>query len=786
MTGQPICSSPIPDKPVVHASAEMEQERFFRLIPDLPCVVRFDGYFAQINDRWEKTLGFSREKLLSRPFSDFIHPDDIQPSWKAMEELAGGDAVSMFENRYRTRYGGYRWLQWCSVAIVEDETVYAVARDITREKQRSQSLNELAEFNRRLLESSQDCIKVLDANGCLLSMSPNGQQLLEITDINAVLGKSWFDFWQTDKVHLARTAVTDALNGKSSRLGSFCPTATGTPKWWDASVSPIVGENGKVDRVMVISRDATDQRKSEEKLRQSKEHFQALIELSPQVVWMADAAGAVNYVNPQWYALTGLTEAQSLGRGWITAVAPAYRENIEQIWRGAQNDRIGGYEVEIPFLQADGRIRWHLAKGAPIRREDGTLSHWIGVALDIDERKRAQEDIAMAAERFRFLAESAPQKVFTARPDGQVDYCNGQWLDYTGRPFDEKSGDIWHDIVHSDDLPENQRRWKAAFETGAPFQFAHRLRHMNGGFHWHLTRAHAMHDAGGNILMWVGSSTDIHEMKNAQDASRLSEMRYRSLATSSAGVVWSCSPAGHFIEPIPSWESYTGQRFDDYRDKDWRDAVHPDDIDDLDAAWDSSIRNVRLLEKRCRMKCHDGSWRLNLVRGVPVLSASGEVLEWVGTTVDIHDRSEAQRQLKEAIASERAARAEAERIGQVKDEFLTTLSHELRTPLNAIFGWSQILKRKAADVTAVTRGIEIIERNVRVQTRLIEGLLDMSSIISGKIQLDMQPMRLEEILSSSIESVAPSAAAKNFRIERHFGTLRGLVHGDAGRLQQIF
>jgi signal transduction histidine kinase len=144
-----------------------------------------------------------------------------------------------------------------------------------------------------------------------------------------------------------------------------------------------------------------------------------------------------------------------------------------------------------------------------------------------------------------------------------------------------------------------------------------------------------------------------------------------------------------------------------------------------------------------------------------------------------------QEQLAIALEAERAARNEAERVGLMKDEFLATLSHELRTPLNAIFGWAQILSMDADDPAAVREGIAVIDRNVRLQTQLIEDLLDVSRIISGKVRLDVQAVDLPELLKIAIESVRPAADAKRLRLEQVIDPSAGPVSGDPARLQQV-
>ncbi|WP_407890095.1 ATP-binding protein [Scytonema sp. NUACC26] len=152
---------------------------------------------------------------------------------------------------------------------------------------------------------------------------------------------------------------------------------------------------------------------------------------------------------------------------------------------------------------------------------------------------------------------------------------------------------------------------------------------------------------------------------------------------------------------------------------------------------------------------------------------------------DITERKELEERQEALLESERVARAEAERIGRLKDEFLATLSHELRTPLNAILGWSQLLRKDRIGPADMKKGLETIERNARSQAQIIEDLLDMSRIISGKVRLDIQEMNLTSVIQSAIESLLPTVQAKEIRLQTLFDVLPYPMAGDPNRLQQV-
>src|SRR5438046_2388111 len=134
---------------------------------------------------------------------------------------------------------------------------------------------------------------------------------------------------------------------------------------------------------------------------------------------------------------------------------------------------------------------------------------------------------------------------------------------------------------------------------------------------------------------------------------------------------------------------------------------------------------------------------------------------------------------------ERRQRAEVERIGRVKDEFLANLSHELRTPLNAILGWSQLLSSGKSSSKEITEGLEIIQRNALVQGQLIEDLLDMSRIVSGKLRLNVQRVEMPAVIALAVESVQLAAQARGVRLEVVVDPIAGPVTGDPHRMQQV-
>jgi PAS domain S-box-containing protein len=150
----------------------------------------------------------------------------------------------------------------------------------------------------------------------------------------------------------------------------------------------------------------------------------------------------------------------------------------------------------------------------------GIQSRDNNLIMALRDREEALRDAERARERFRFITESMPQKIFTTTPTGETNYLNRQWMEFTGLSVEKLQNWNWTQIIHPDDFDANVRNWRHSVETGEPFLFQHRCRRADGVYKWHLSRAHAMRDPSGKISMWIGSSTDIHEQKEKEEELR--------------------------------------------------------------------------------------------------------------------------------------------------------------------------------------------------------------------------------------------------------------------------
>lgn len=288
-----------------------------------------------------------------------------------------------------------------------------------------------------------------------------------------------------------------------------------------------VGDDGH-HRVAVVFKDITIRKQSEDALRRSEERFRALVTASSDVVYQ---------MNSDWSEMQRLhgrnfvVNTEKPNRHWLRDyIHPDDQAQVSAVIDECVRTR-STFELEHRVNRADGTLGWTLSRAIPILDADGAVIEWFGTASDISGRKLAEEALRESAQRLRFMAESVPQKIFTARPNGDFDYFNRQWIDFTGLTFEQSCAEGWKPIVHPGEAVENARRWKHAIDTGESFQFEHRIRRHDGIYRWHLTRARAMRDADREVLLWIGSTTEIEDQKQAEEnleaivAKRTAELR---------------------------------------------------------------------------------------------------------------------------------------------------------------------------------------------------------------------------------------------------------------------
>jgi len=274
--------------------------------------------------------------------------------------------------------------------------------------------------------------------------------------------------------------------------------------------------------------------------------------------------------------------------------------------------------------------------------------------------------------------------------------------------------------------------------------------------------------------------------REREELRRSGERRMQRLIDSVPVSIWALRADGTFYDCNRAWTEYAGlTKVTDVR-VDPAALVHPEDLPQLRQAWASAFARGEPLDAQCRLRrATDGTFRWHVGRAVPERDDGGAVIGWIVTAADIESQKRAEDEYARVVERERQAREEAEAANRAKDEFLATLSHELRTPLAAMVGWTGMLRSGNLSPEKSRKALETIERNAKAQAVLIEDILDVSRIITGKLRLETQPIDVGTIARAAVEAVRPSADAKGIQLETSISMLPAGFRGDPSRLQQV-
>ncbi|HEX4950472.1 MAG TPA: PAS domain-containing protein [Blastocatellia bacterium] len=359
-----------------------------------------------VNPAFERVWGLQRERLYEDVcvMERHIHPDDFA---RVMDELRAHPKDEPFVTEYRIVRpdGQVRWLEDRAFPVRNEAgDIYRMcgfAEDITARKQVEETLRVHSEFTRTVLESNPDCLKVLDGTGRLQFMNANGRCLMEIDEFAPLENQFWWNLWPVEAQTVIRHAVRQAQQGETAHFQAFCPTAKGTPKWWDVVVAPVPGVDGQPTRLISVSRDITERKQQEDALRQSEERLNLAIEGAH----LGTFDWNITTGRVQWSSKLEAMMAMEPGtfdgtlEGFQKIVHPDDCAKVEE--RIAVALREGHYECEFRMLKGDGGVRWVLTKGLVIFDDRKQPVRMVGVDIDITARKQAELDRAELLEKER-------------------------------------------------------------------------------------------------------------------------------------------------------------------------------------------------------------------------------------------------------------------------------------------------------------------------------------------------------------------------------------------------
>jgi PAS domain S-box-containing protein len=586
----------------------------------------------------------------------------------------------------------------------------------------------------------------------------------------------------------------------------------------DDSAAPIRDAAGKIVGVVLVFRDIAARKQTEQAIRDSEERFRAVFDHSPIGIGLGRDATILSS-NDAFLRLFGYNDPADLrGRPLTDLIAPSSRAEIANRTLQRQQGKPEPTAYETVGLRSDGSEFPFSVHVSQIMLPDGPTT--VAFCTDISERQRADMALRASEQRYRDLADAMPLVVWTARPNGELDYYNQRWFDYTGLTLEQTSSWGWQSVLHPDDLQSCLDRWNESLRTGQPLEIEYRWKRADGAFRWHLGRALAVRDAAGQIAYWVGTGTDIQEQKHAEDQQRLlaeasvllvSSLDYEPMLIQLTRLVvpqladW-C--AIHILEEDvirriafthsdPAKQALIGDRPERYPlNPSVRHIVshvlrsgEPElfsDVPDsllVEAARDAEhLETLRALAFRSYM-CLPMVARGNTLGTITLATAESGRRYGPAELAFGEDLAS-----RAAIALDNARLyQDAQAAVRARDQFLSIASHELKTPLTSLMGYVELMQRRADRAGDQTerdqRAMRVVGEQAARLNRLVGALLDLSRIETGQLSIDRGLVDLNSLARRLVEETQPTT-------DRHTIIFSGdaqpiMLLGDELRLEQV-
>ncbi|HVG38213.1 MAG TPA: PAS domain-containing protein, partial [Pyrinomonadaceae bacterium] len=545
----------------------------------------------------------------------------------------------------------------------------------------------------------------------------------------------------------------------------FRRAADGIYRWHLSRCVPVRGEDGEIVKWFGTCTDIHEQKRLQQDYAHSEERLSLAMDAAQLGFWDWNiTTGVVVWSD---HAARLIHDESDVFEGTFAAflarLYPPDRERVVTEFDRAVREMVP-CEIDFRVVWADESVHWMSGRGRVYADADGRAGRMIGVVREITERKKAEESLRESLNILRAVSQGTSDAIFVKDIDGRYLLVNPTTALIFNRPEAQIIGHDDTEMITPEDARQIMATDRRIMTSRQP-ELIEETVSVRGVTRTFLSTKSPYFDEGGEVIGLIGIATDITERKKIEEALRTSEALYRNLTEAMPQIVFTSTPAGK-IDYVnhPLFEE-TGVAVGREGDG-WITGLHPDDEAAARAKWDDSVSTGAVFETEFRLHHRaTDKYRWHLCRAVPMRDAAGQIFKWIGTITDIDDWKRADEERRELLVRERAARAEAEVANRTKDEFLATLSHELRTPLTAMLGWARMLRSGKLDGEGNKRALEIIERNALVQTQLIEDILDVSRIITGKFRLDVQPISLRQVVASALDVVRPAAEAKTIDLQ---------------------
>jgi PAS domain S-box-containing protein len=660
------------------ANEELHREKeqldgLFELSPDAVILTDKDLHVLRVNKEFTRMFGYTAEEAAGQWLPELIIPEELRAEGlKNRDALISGKRVEL--EAIRQRKGGVRFdvsVAGKSISLgLEQVGVCLIYRDIT---ERKKAERKLARSEANLLESQRlvhMCSWAYDPSSGMVTFSP---ELKRIYDIESDQDERAADFF-LDRIHPEDRPIVEEIF-RRAQLDKTDYDASYRIVLPDGSIKhvfsvghPVLNQSGELVEFVGTSMDVTEQWKARTELekafeeikqrteaaRRSEKELRDVVNTVPAHVWSTSPEGQVDFVNDRWLQFTGLALDEAFGRKWEVVLHPDERTRVVAEWHtAAKNGQ--AMESEARVRRADGEYCWWFIRNVPLRDETGKVVRWYGTAIDIEDRKRAEQALRKSEERWRSVFENSAIGVALTDLNGRFLATNHVYQTIVGYTEEELRALSFLDVTHEDyreanwalitELLEGKRR---------QFQIEKKYRRKDGNSIWVSNNVSLVPGTERAPRFIMALSEDITQRKRAEEALRRSEAYLAEGQRLAKMGSWAVDPKTerciYWSEEMRHIFGLDPQRSNLPDREEFVRLVHPEDRDRFNEQVDKALRAKADLVQDYRIVLADGTVKHIHGIGHLVLDETGNIIECVGTDVDVTERKRAEQQLRRSEA----------------------------------------------------------------------------------------------------------------------------------------
>lgn len=755
---------------------QIAAERFRRVTSSniIGCVIaNFEGSLVFANDYFLHMLDYSRhdfdDGLIN--LKDITSPEHQTLDFKALNELQSIGSAELYEKQYIRKDGSRVWVMLALTLLPGPEKlIFGFILDISLQRKALEEAQRRRAETESVLDSLPDGYIIYNSDGTIRKINNFAREIIGFTSADEK--KMYAERMRKIKAFkidggefpLNEFPSARALRGDTVRGTVMRIQKDGHNYWLSISASPIEVEGKLYGAVMEFS-DITDLHSLQEQLANERNFIDTILQTSGALIIVFNKNNQIVRFNKECEKLSGYSFEEVVNRKFYDLLIPEdEKKNLEtNLNKLSSGETI--VENENHWLTKSGEKRYIRWRNTVLLSDSGKPEFIVATGIDISDRKQVEAALRESEAQFRQLAESLPQLVWVSRPDGYHEYFNKQWYDFTGTVQGETQGEMWSKLLHPDDYQRTMNIWSHSLRTGEPYNIEYRFRRgSDGAYRWFLGRALPVRNKNGEITRWFGTCTDIHSQKQAEEALRKSEERYRLVNRATHDIIWDWDLNTGNLSWNEAIEAVIGKKRSEISQiHSWHEYIHPQDRERVVQSIHRAIdTGENTWSDEYRFGPPGGPYREYLDRGLIAHDTDGKAYRMIGSMLDLTERKRAEQELNRR----------AEELAYVNKElesFSYSVSHDLRTPLSIIKGIAGFLLEDYSD-SLDNEGREYIGKIIMSTDKaqqLIDDILSLSKI--GRQEMKFEMVDLTTMVSKYLEELHLTEPQRNveFRVKQN-------------------